>query len=65
MLNLKVVSKKMPILKLDKSDEKKEIDFELGLKWGEMESWDGTKLHLGYLMKRIHKKEAKRTQEAA
>ncbi len=29
MLNLKVVSKKMPILKLDKSDEKKEIDFEL------------------------------------
>lgn len=42
-----------------------EVDFEVGLKWGEMESWDGTQLHLGYLMNRIRKKEAERTQEAA
>jgi hypothetical protein len=42
-----------------------EVDFEIGLKWGEMESWDGTQLHLGYLMNRIHKKEAERMAEAA
>jgi DNA polymerase-1 len=42
-----------------------EVDFEIGLKWGEMESWDGTQLHLDYLMNRIHKKETKRMEEAA
>ncbi len=29
ILTIEVVTKKMPILKLDKSDERKEIDFEL------------------------------------
>jgi DNA polymerase I-like protein with 3'-5' exonuclease and polymerase domains len=42
-----------------------EVDFEVGLKWGDMEPWDGTQLHLGYLMNRIHKKEEERMKEAA
>ncbi len=42
-----------------------EIDFELGLKWGDMESWDGTQLHLNHQMNRLRKKEAERIQEAA
>jgi DNA polymerase I-like protein with 3'-5' exonuclease and polymerase domains len=42
-----------------------EVDFEFGLKWGDMESWDGTQLHLDFLMKRLRKAEAERAQEAA
>jgi DNA polymerase I-like protein with 3'-5' exonuclease and polymerase domains len=40
-----------------------EIDFEVGLKWGEIEAWDGTQLHLDYLMNRLRKAEAERTLE--
>jgi DNA polymerase-1 len=42
-----------------------EVDFEFGLKWGEIEPWDGTQLHLDYLMNRLRKSEAARTQEVA
>jgi DNA polymerase I-like protein with 3'-5' exonuclease and polymerase domains len=42
-----------------------EIDFEMGLKWGDMEPWDGTQLHLDFLMNRLRKAETKRVQEAA
>jgi DNA polymerase-1 len=37
-----------------------EVDFELGLKWGDMESWDGTQIHLDYLMNRLRKKNVER-----
>ncbi len=42
-----------------------EVDFEIGLKWGEIEPWDGTQLHLDYMMNRLRKKEADRMKEAA
>lgn len=42
-----------------------EIDFEVGLKWGEMKSWDSTNLHLDYIMNRLHKKNVERMQETA
>lgn len=42
-----------------------EIDFEIGLKWGETEAWDGTQLHLEYLMNHLREKEAERVQEEA
>lgn len=42
-----------------------EVDFEFGLKWGDIEPWDGTQIHLDYLMNRLRKNEAARTLEAA
>jgi DNA polymerase I-like protein with 3'-5' exonuclease and polymerase domains len=42
-----------------------EVDFEFGLKWGEIEPWDGTQVHLDYLMNRLRKEEAARIQEVA
>ncbi len=37
-----------------------EIDFELGLKWGEMKPWDGTQLHLNHLMNKLRKEDVLR-----
>jgi len=39
-----------------------EVDFEIGLKWGELKPWDGTQLHLDYLMKQLRKQNEERLQ---
>jgi len=42
-----------------------EVDFEIGLKWGDLVSWDGTNLHLDYLMNQLRKQESERQNKAA
>lgn len=42
-----------------------EVDFEIGLKWGDAESWDGTQIHLDYLMNKLRKQNTERLAEAA
>lgn len=37
-----------------------EVDFELGLKWGDLESWDGTQLHLKHMMENLNKENEER-----
>ena len=42
-----------------------EVDFEIGLKWGDAESWDGTQIHLDHLMNKLRKQNTERLAEAA
>lgn len=42
-----------------------EIDFELGLRWGDLASWDGTQVHLDYMMNKLRKQNAERLAKAA
>jgi hypothetical protein len=42
-----------------------EVDFEIGLKWGNLMPWDGTQLHLDYLMNELRSQESERTLVAA
>ena len=37
-----------------------EVDFELGLKWGNLKSWDGTQLHLDHMMGLLRKENEER-----
>jgi DNA polymerase-1 len=39
-----------------------EVDFEIGLRWGEIEAWDGTQLHLDYLMNDLRKENVLRLE---
>jgi hypothetical protein len=42
-----------------------EVDFEIGLKWGDLKPWDGTQLHLDYLMNQLRAQNSERSQVAA
>ena len=37
-----------------------EVDFEIGLKWGDLTPWDGTELHLTHLMQGLEEQNKSR-----